>query len=413
VVEDRIRIIQQKFADYYHKNSTSILLPSELRKREFAFLMFKEGVMLRHKSFSEADDLTRFIEANTPSDIYYSSAYYERPEEPMERKGWLGADLVFDIDADHIPTPCKVQHDLWMCQSCGMTGLGAKPERCPKCGSGKFEENTWPCETCLETAKLETLRLMDFLERDFGFSEKEFKICFSGQRGYHIHVESEIARNLDQSARKEIVDYLLGTGLDLEMQGVHERGSGRVHEVAGPAVHDLGWRGRLAHGVFKFITEADAAQFAEIGVGRSPTEKILGHRESLLRPQGKMPPWRAFGRVGTEAWQKIVRYAVQREIVAIDTVVTTDIHRLIRMAETLHSKTGFKKTVIDAHRLKDFDPFRDAVAFKEGTLTAHIVEAQQIRLGDKTYGPYQDETVELPTAVAVFFLCKKVANLVR
>jgi len=30
----------------------------------------------------------------------------------MENKGWIGADLIFDIDADHIETRCKTEHDL-------------------------------------------------------------------------------------------------------------------------------------------------------------------------------------------------------------------------------------------------------------------------------------------------------------
>jgi DNA primase small subunit len=180
--------------------------------------------------------------------------------------------------------------------------------------------------------------------------------------------------------------------------------------VTGPAVHDLGWRGRLAHGVFEFITESSAEQLEAIGARRGAANKILSHREILIRPQGKMPPWRAFSRIGTEDWQGIVKHAIKRETVAIDTVVTTDIHRLIRMPETLHGKTGLKKTRIDADKLKDFDPLRDAIAFREGTITVHINDAQQIRLGEQVYGPYRNETVRLPTAVAVFLLCKKVAT---
>jgi DNA primase small subunit len=197
------------------------------------------------------------------------------------------------------------------------------------------------------------------------------------------------------------------------MHGVYDRGSARVHEVAGPAVHDLGWRGRLARGVFEFITESNAEQFEAIGVRRETADKILSHREILIRLQGKMPPWRAFSRIGTEVWQGIVKHAIKKETVAIDTVVTTDIHRLIRMPETLHGKTGLKKTRIGADRLKDFDPLRDAVAFKSGTMTIHVNEAQQIRLGEQVYGPYRNETVRLPTAVAVFLLCKRVATPVE
>jgi len=71
--------------------------------------------MLRHKGFRNVDALRSFLKTVVPSDVYYSSAYYERPEEDMRGKGWLGADLIFDIDADHIPTPCAKVHDIWVC----------------------------------------------------------------------------------------------------------------------------------------------------------------------------------------------------------------------------------------------------------------------------------------------------------
>ena len=38
-----------------------------------------------------------------PSHIYYSSAYYQTPGAPtMDTKKSTGADLIFDLDADHL-----------------------------------------------------------------------------------------------------------------------------------------------------------------------------------------------------------------------------------------------------------------------------------------------------------------------
>ena len=108
------RYIQDRFADYYKQNSASILPPSSLERREFGFLLLDKKVMLRHQSFKDADSLRSSLCSVVPSDVYYSSAYYERPLEEMRSKGWLGADLVFDIDADHIPTPCATVHDIWV-----------------------------------------------------------------------------------------------------------------------------------------------------------------------------------------------------------------------------------------------------------------------------------------------------------
>ena len=74
-------------------------------KREFGFALF-EGWMLRHKQFANQEELTSFLQNSTPKDAYFSCAYYENPEAEMDKKNWLGADLIFDIDADHIPTTC-------------------------------------------------------------------------------------------------------------------------------------------------------------------------------------------------------------------------------------------------------------------------------------------------------------------
>ena len=90
--------IHKMFRKYYQNEGASMLeAPPEIEKREFGFIMF-EGGMLRHKSFKSKDELVTFMKDFAPSDAYYSCAYYESPEAEMDEKGWLGADLVFDID---------------------------------------------------------------------------------------------------------------------------------------------------------------------------------------------------------------------------------------------------------------------------------------------------------------------------
>jgi DNA primase small subunit len=203
-----------KFSDFYRSQS-AVIPPASLDQREFAFFLFKERIMLRHKGFARVNDLKSFLSETVPSDVYHSCAYYENPEFEMDKKGWLGADLVFDIDADHIPTSCNKIHDEWTCGKCGFSGKGITPETCPICESQKFDTKTWPCELCLKSAKEETAKLIDMLEKDFGFSYNELHVFFSGHRGYHVHVENEAVKTLDAMARKEIVDYVSGIGLSV------------------------------------------------------------------------------------------------------------------------------------------------------------------------------------------------------
>lgn len=123
----RLSILQGMFLDYYRDCFNEVCVPSSLDRREFGGLLFKERIMVRHRQFRTADDLKDFLCSVIPSDVYYSSAYYEQPDaQEMGMKGWVGADLVFDIDADHLNTPCQKTHDEWTCTRCGFVGRGVR-----------------------------------------------------------------------------------------------------------------------------------------------------------------------------------------------------------------------------------------------------------------------------------------------
>jgi DNA primase small subunit len=394
--------IQEKFAEYYQLNSSSIDPPSSLVNREFAFLLFKERMMLRHKGVKNVEDLRTQLKTVVPSDVYYSSAHYEKPEEEMEAKGWLGADLVFDIDADHIPTPCGKQHDTWLCNNCGATGRGARPEMCPSCKGLKFDDKNWLCEMCLESAKRETMKLIEVLTRDFGLSLQEMTVAFSGHRGYHVHVEDEVVQTLDQMARKEIVDYMVGIGFEPRFHG--------LEEGLGPSLEEAGWRGRIAKGTYEFLLNATAEQLEEMGLKKNVVNSLGNQRDKILESWKSRGPWK-MKIVSSESWKKIVQKAIENQSVKIDTVVTTDIHRLIRLTNTLHGKTGLKKMHVSVSRIEGFDPLKEAVAFKEGRISLLVFEAPEFRLGDERYGPYKNTKAELPTSAALFLLCKGAAQV--
>ncbi|MEM2191146.1 MAG: DNA primase catalytic subunit PriS [Archaeoglobaceae archaeon] len=166
------QFLMKKFLEYYRK--ANIKMPRQFEKREFAFVPFEafpDFIMHRHLSFSSLQDFRNYVISSVPAHVYYSSAYYENPEkERMEEKGWLGADLVFDIDADHLPL------------------------------------KTNSIEKALEVAKGEVKKLLKILKLDFGI--KEVETYFSGGRGYHVHVCDEDFLKLDSSERREIIDYL-------------------------------------------------------------------------------------------------------------------------------------------------------------------------------------------------------------
>lgn len=357
--------------------------------------------MLRHKGFKRAEDFRGSLEDLAPSDVYYSSAYYSSPEEEMSAKGWTGADLIFDIDADHIPTPCKQEHDTWKCRTCGTVGRGAKPENCPKCTGQKFDVVRWSCETCLEVAKKETIKLIEVLDADFGFSPNELKLAFSGHRGYHVHVEDEAIRTLSAVARKEIVDYMMGIGLEPTLQGFD------FQKGMGPSLEDSGWKGRLARAAYESLTSAQEQQEKTSSKKARP---VLQQKERTLERWNGRGPWVLVGRISPGNWKKIMLEAIEKQSVKIDTVVTTDVHRLIRLSDTLHGETGLKKVEFAPDEIERFDPLKSAIAFADGTINVEVAEAPQFRLGETVYGPFKSQRVELPTAAAMFLLCKGVAE---
>jgi DNA primase small subunit len=403
---------QKMFYDYYERTPSSVNAPSEIEKREFGFTLF-EGWVLRHKSFKSKEELQTFLQNSVPLDAYFSCAYYENPEAEMDKKGWLGADMVFDIDADHIPTPCNKLHDMWVCSNCGFTGKGVTPESCPVCSSQRFEVNTWPCEVCLESAKNETIKLLNMLMRDFGFSEKEIKVFFSGHRGYHVHVESEVVKTLDAVARKEIVDYVYGLGFDAIFHGLGERGWRAAHVLRGPTLNDSGWRGRIAKGVYDFVLNAKEEDFKSMGLKKNVIAAISKNKDTILKSWEDAGPWSLIKGVGFETWKKIAGFCAKSQSANVDTVVTTDIHRLIRLAGTVHGKTGLKKVEFPPSVIEDFDPFKSAVAFEKGTATVFVSDAPKFRLGDEVFGPYKEQRVELPTAAALLLVCKGRAEVVE
>ncbi len=168
--------LEQKFREYYSAHRP--IPPAEIEKREFGYGL-QNKIDLRHVSFPDEQEFYKFLAGEAPRYISYSAALYERPDaRPMPKKGFLGAELVFEFDAH--------------------------------CEHGRIV-----CPDCLGKAKQDTFRLIEeFLVPDFGLSKKEITVNFSGARGYHIHVDNDWARELGRDSRREIAEFITGSGVD-------------------------------------------------------------------------------------------------------------------------------------------------------------------------------------------------------
>jgi DNA primase small subunit len=402
-METSREFVFEKFAEYYQDPSTMVPEVSTPDQREFGYLMFKERFMVRHRRFSSMTSLRATLAETVPSDVYHSCAYYENPDFEMDKKGWIGSDLVFDIDADHIPTTCNKIHDEFRCVKCGFEGRGITPENCPCCEGTKFETKIWACDLCIQSAREEVVKLLDLLENDFGLSQSELRVFFSGHRGYHLHIENEVVRSLDAMARKEIVDYVIGLGIKtFEKKG---------KTVSKFRLHNFGWNRRLKTGIKSFLSNASQEDLIKAGFDARKLGLLTEKKDRLIERCLDEGYWAGVMGVGEGTWMRLAEYIREEKAAKIDTVVTTDIHRLIRMNGTLHGKTGLKKVEFPAKNLQDFDPFTGAVAFKKGKAKVLVFDAPEFKLSGVTLGPYKNQIVDLPTAAAVMLICKRRAEV--
>ena len=146
--------------------------PNNIKQREFGFIFpFRRQkknwesckyVMLRHKSFDSEKEVWKFIKETNPLDCFISTAYYHNPAtRKMADKGWIGADLFFDLD-------------------------------------GRPSE--------IAQVKGEAVMIRYALKEDFDLNSS---LIFSGAKGFHVVATSNDKNvlEMESDARREIVDY--------------------------------------------------------------------------------------------------------------------------------------------------------------------------------------------------------------
>ena len=399
-----------EFARYYR--TAEVPAPERIERRELAAFPFAEATLMRrHATVPSAPALRTYLRDTVPRHVYYSSAYYRRPAEPtMAAKEWLGADLIFDLDADHLRGAEKLDY-------AGQLGL----------------------------VKRRLLDLVDdFLVRDFGVDAASAAFVFSGGRGYHVHLRDERFVTLSSPERREIVDYLLGTGVDPLAAIVHHREDVRSGRTAGVAdaddlppgararaVHSQrlagpdapGWRGRTTRAVLALLARWESAgkELAVeemVGWGISATQ--AKHWARALLDRGRAGKIRATlsldvfakGESPREFLAAVVRNAAVDVQAETDAPVTTDIHRLIRLPDSLHGGTGFRVVPLRREEVDAFDPFRDAVS-ADGGRTTPVTFLEEVRYPFPGGGLHRaaGTTDELPTPQALFLVLRGEAAL--
>lgn len=323
-----LEYLKQNFYNHYKK--ATIEVPPAIEQREWGFIFFDTSDdvrMRRHISFSSKPEVENYLHAMIPRHVYHSTAYYRTPSAgTMTDKEWCGADLIFDLDADHI---VRGAYDMMLAR-----------------------------------VKEEVFKLIAILRDELGFSEKDMFLVFSGGRGYHIHIRNLEVLGWSSAERREIVDYVCGTGIDPQiMLKSHTTGSGwpeRYREVLAEYLC------LLSSGEKKCAVKKIAALR---GIGEKSASAFI---ESMPALSKALKSGRS-GIIISETQKKVLEAlksdsAEYREIfdnraVLTDEPVTTDIKRLIRMPGSLHGGSSMRVVPMPVSELSGFDPLTDAVVF--------------------------------------------------
>ncbi|MDI9633666.1 MAG: DNA primase small subunit PriS [Methanolinea sp.] len=371
--------LRQRFSSYYGK--APLLSPPSVPQREWAFVFLEMDAettrMRRHLAFATREELFAYVRGMVPAHAYYSTAYYERPDAPtMQEKGWLGADLIFDLDADHL-----------------MRG---------------------PYDRMLGRVREETEKLLEMLTLELGFAEADIEVVFSGGRGYHVHVRDPSVRDFGSSERREIVDYVCGIGLDpariLSRRAHSPRGW--YHRYIDALAEYLLWLESLGEG------ERRDALTALEGVGRTTADEFARRIPSLLSAlSGGSPGITLRDPVVARVVRGLMadrngRFAAMlRERAALaDEPVTTDTKRLIRMPSSLHGGSGLRVTPLAPRELPDFDPLVDAVVFSEREVAIEVAFPLAMPMLGSVHR-LEKGTARVPEALAVFLCCRGAAEI--
>ncbi|MDG5819296.1 DNA primase small subunit PriS [Natronococcus sp. A-GB7] len=383
-MEERTRAyLRGRFRDHYRR--TELTLPPAANEREWGYIPWTEGpdtTMVRHRSLLELGDLEEFLVRKRPRHVYFSAGRFRDPgASSMHEKDWQSADLVFDLDADHLPTVTL--------------------------GEDSYAEMLAKCKDAL-------LRLLDFLEDDFAFEDLE--IVFSGGRGYHVHVRDESIRHLDREHRREVVDYVRGIGLEFEelIETETVAGLGRKTPTERRTLRtEGGWGARTHDRFMAFVDDLLALEeeaalerlqaFDGIGEGKATAtlNAARNNREGL--ESGNVTVHTAVSQLA----ERFAHRAVEADNAPIDEPVTTDTNRLIRLPGSLHGGSGLETVRLERDEIDAFDPLVDAVpeTFTGHEIRVDVTDGGEVELGGDSFTvPEGDQS--LPEYVAVFLMAR-------
>lgn len=396
------RWLVQRFGSYY--STTKLHLPPRYTRREWGFMYFDKSYMNRHISFERRSQIQDYFRKEVPRHAYYSTAYYTDPgAHTMIEKGWQGATLIFDLDADHLEGAYQMEY-------------------------GEM----------LAAVKKEFLKLINiWLVGKLGVDPDDIGIVFSGGRGYHAHIDDPRVLELNTFERREIIDLITGKA-DISQflfeEPIHsgKRMDGRgytrkTYRLPDPNIGN--WKGDLSRVTIQWFTSLDimvkndmeheAIEVLSMATGKNPDES-KDFLDFLLKVQAGQ---RRIDRLihdrrldfsdelPRKFWKTIANNIFVNMVGEADEPVTADTKRLIRLPTSLHGKSGLRVMELTRDQLDDFDPLVDAIAFSDDFVEVEGVTDTSFDLGGESHALAEGRRTSIPEHAAVFACLRGMAQI--
>jgi DNA primase small subunit len=348
-----LSFVKEKFLEYYESVSWEHEDYLEINKREFAFTYFNKPGMDRGLYFETPEKLKEHILSTVPSNAYYSSSYYSINTSNKPR--FEGADLIFDIDSDHLP------------------------------GGDSMEYNEMINHGYEEIKKL----TMEILLNEFAISERNIMITFSGKRGFHIHINDPLYIPLLSKERKSLSSYVSASSLYFIMKNPPSKLPSNVMT-------------KIAIGyIEKEVISKNKEMKKNYDKNKKNENVFLFLQKNKKNYNVNIDP----------------KEIVNKIAIHIDAPVTGDIRRLIRLPLSLHQKSGFFVQKIPLDLVKGnsvFNPFKEATFKKwnDEYVKIKAIKDIDLRLNDKKYEFKKEEVKSLPCTVAIFLITNEMADIV-
>lgn len=374
--------ISELFGKHYRTCAVKPSIP-DIARREFGFGGWEKKIEFRHLAFGSQDEFLSRLVQDRPLYVSCSAAYYSLPAaRPMPKKEWLGADLIFDLDA--------------AAHSCA----------------------PFTCEKCFAKVKTQAQRLIEeFLVPDFGISKDDMQLNFSGSRGYHVRVYTRELRALGREERREIVDYIQGTGMSFssffsEETRTEDLGKSRmavIRTLRGPKPGQGGYYGKFANAVVKIAQDA-----AQAGVLLSPKLKKKEQADRFVEGVREGNWSRVPIAKQDEKYRAIFESLAVKLSDQVDANVTCDTAKILRVPDSLHGASGLVAKTVKMNGLEKFEPTRDAIAFSNNRMVRIRVQntasiAPLSWNGQATEQMAAGTEIEVPESLAVYLVCKRAA----